>query len=96
MFNCRNKFNFEIMFIFETNTKKIILYDHEKQYVNERIHNVVINKFRHKQILHSIVLFEIDVNTKILFYDIILTFDLIIDLKMKNRKKNSCYFQRIT
>ena len=96
MLNCRNKFNFEITFIFETHTKKIILHNHEKRHINERIHNVVINKFRHKKMLHSIILFEIDVNTKILFYDIVLTFDLIIDLKMKNRKNISFYFQRIT
>ena len=45
---------------------------------------VIVNKFRYEKKCYSIVLFEININLKILFYNIVLTFNLIIDLKMKN------------
>ena len=57
---------------------------------------VVINKFRHEQKKKSIILREVDINSKMLFHNTILTLRLIICLRMKNCKKFTFDFQNVT
>ena len=57
---------------------------------------VIVNKFRYKKECYSIVLFEININSKILLYNIVLTFNLTIDLKIKSREQIFNNIQTIT
>ena len=48
---------------------------------------VIVNKLRYKKKCYLVVLFEINISSKILFYNIVLTFSLVINLKMKSREQ---------
>ena len=72
---------------FERYTRKIALHNYKKRHVCKNVDNIVVNEFRHKKIFDSIKLFEITICLKILFYNIVLLFRLLIDLKIKSDEK---------
>ena len=72
---------------FKKYTRKIILYNYKKRYIYKNVNNIVVNEFRYKKILDLIDLFEVAIRLKILFYNIVLLFRLLIDLKIKNDEK---------
>ena len=68
-------------------TRKIILHNYEKRHICKGVNSIVVNEFRYKKILNLIELFEVAIRLKILFYDIVLSFRLFIDLRIKNNEK---------
>lgn len=63
---------------------KVIIEIYKKKiYFNKTIHDVIINEFCFRQLLHLIVLLKIYMCFKILFYNRILSFRLFVRLKIK-------------
>ena len=72
---------------FKRYARKIALYNYKKQHICKSVNNIVVSELRYKKIFDLIKLFEVVVRSKILFYNIVLSFCLFIDLKIKNNKK---------
>ena len=72
---------------FKKHARRIILHNYKKRHVYKNVNNIVISELRYKKILDLIKLFEVAIRSKILFYNIVLPFRLLIDLKIKNDKK---------
>ena len=58
----------------------ISAFELKRHVTDTSIFGIIIDKFRHKKKLYSVILFEIDKNSKIDFYYIILLFGLIVHL----------------
>ena len=63
------------------------MHNYEKQYVCKNVNNIVVSEFRYEKIFDLIELFEVVIRSKILLYNIVLSFRLFIDLKMKSDEK---------
>jgi hypothetical protein len=96
VFFCEFEFNFFVSCFFEKHAKRIFKHDFERKNVCEYVFVVVVNEFDHEQQFYSIILFEIDENAKKLFHDVVHSFDLFIDLKMKNDRQFTFDFQNVT
>ena len=72
---------------FKKHARRIALHNYKKRHVCKDVDSIVVNEFRYKKILDSIELFEVAIRSKILFYNIVLFFRLLIDLRMKNDEK---------
>ena len=68
-------------------TRKIALHNNKKRHICKNVDNIVVNELRYEKIFDLVELLEIAVRSKILFYNIVLSFRLFINLKMKNNKK---------
>ena len=80
MFIDKFEFNFEICKIFERHFWNIFLHDFERKHLRWNMFDIVIREFRQRKQFNSIVLFEIDERSKILFHCIILSFCLFVRL----------------
>ena len=71
---------------FKKHARKITLHNYKKRHICKNVNNIIVNEFRYKEIFDLIELFEVAIRLKILFYNIVLFFRLLIDLKIKNNK----------
>ena len=71
---------------FKKHTRRIILHNYKKRHVCKNVNNIVVSELRYKKILDLVKLLEIAIRSKILLYNIVLSFRLFIDLKIKSDK----------
>ena len=72
---------------FKKHARKIILHNYKRRYIYKDVDSIVISELRYKKNFNLIELFEVAIRSKILLYNIVLRFRLLIDLKIKSDEK---------
>ena len=63
VFSFRHFFYNEIVFNFIMNFRVIIVHKKKREFLNEIVFSIIVNKFRQKQMIRSLNLFRVDERT---------------------------------